>query len=165
MEEEAANETSCSRRFRHLSIRLAHFWKRWRNVYLSGLREYHKTRSGATDRKEIRVNDVVTVFEDNVKRGSWKTAFVEELIEGKDNVVRGTKVRVITKGKPIRMSRPIQKLYPLEIRCETERTENAGVGNAEEQSEQTVKETMKRNVPRRAAAIASEQKTREMVDL
>ena len=63
------------------------------------------------------------------------------------------------------MSRPIQKLYPLEIRCETERTENAGVGNAEEQSEQTVKGTVKRNVPRRAAAIASEQKTREMVDL
>ena len=89
------------------------------------------------------------MFEDNVKRGSWKTAIVEELIKGKDNVVRGAKIRVITKGKPIRMSRPIQKLYPLEIRCETERTENAGVGNAKEQLEQTVKETLKRNVPRR----------------
>ena len=33
----------------------------------------------------------------------------------------------------------IQKLYPLEIPCETERTKSAGVGNAEEQSEQTVK--------------------------
>ena len=42
----------------------------------------------ATDRKEIRVNDLVTVFEDNVKRGSWKTAIVEKLIEGKDKVVR-----------------------------------------------------------------------------
>ena len=89
------------------------------------------------------------MFEDNVKRESWKTAIVEELIKGKDNVVRGAKIRMITKGKPIRMSRPIQKLYPLEIRCETERTENAGVGNAEEQSEQTVKQTLKRNVPRR----------------
>ena len=63
------------------------------------------------------------------------------------------------------MSRQIQRLYPLEIRCETERTENAGVGNAEEQSEQTVKETMKNNVPRRAAVIASEQKTQKMIDL
>ena len=64
------------------------------------------------------------------------------------------------------MSRPIQKVYPLEIQCETERTENAGVGgNAEEQSEQTVKETMKSNVFRQPAATASEQKTREMVDL
>ena len=97
VEEEAANETSCGRRFRHLSIRLAHFWKRWRNEYLSGLREYHKTRSGATDRKEIRVNDVVTVFEDNVKRGSWKTVIVDQLIDGKDNVARGAKIRVIKK--------------------------------------------------------------------
>ena len=164
VEEETENETSCIRRFRHLSIKLAHFRKKWKNEYLSGLREYHKSRSGA-NRKEISVNDIVTVFEDNVKRELWKTAIVEELIEGKNNVVRGAKIRVIIKGKPIRMSRPIQKLYPLEIRCETERTENAGVGNAEEQAEQTVKETMKRNVPRRAAAIASEQKTREMVDL
>ena len=162
VEEEVANETSCSRRFRHLSIRLAHFWKRWRNEYLTGLREYHKTGSHATDRKEIRVNDVVTLFEDNVKRGSWKTVIVKELIEGKDNIVRGAKIWVIRKGKPIRMSRPIQKLYPLEIRYKTERTKNAGVGNAEEQSEQMVKETMKRNVPRQAAAIAFEQKTREM---
>ena len=141
--------------------RLAHFWKKWRTEYLSGLREYHKSRSGA-NRKEISVNDIVTVFEDNVKRGFWKTAIVEELIEGKDNVVRGAKIRVITRGKPIRMSRPIQKLYLLEIRRETEST---GVRNAEEQSEQTIKETTKRNVPRRAAAIASEQKTRKMVDL
>ena len=41
VEEEAESQTSCGR-FRHLSIRLAHFWKKWRNEYLSGLREYHK---------------------------------------------------------------------------------------------------------------------------
>ena len=67
VEEEAEDEISCSRRFRHLSIRFAHFWKKWRNEYLSGLKEYHKSRSGA-NRKEIIINDVVTVFED-VKRG------------------------------------------------------------------------------------------------
>ena len=68
VEEQAEDETSCSRQFRHLSIRLAHFWKKWRNQYLSKLREYHKSRSG-TNRKYIRINDIVTVFEDNVKRG------------------------------------------------------------------------------------------------
>ena len=65
------------------------------------------------------MGDVVTVHEDNVKRGKWKTAVVEGLIEGKDNVVRGARIRAITNGRTIRMTRPIQRLYSLEIRCET----------------------------------------------
>ena len=165
VEEEEENETSCSRRFRHLSIRLAHFWKRWRNEYLSGLREYHRNKVGERERV-VQIGDVVTVFEDNVKRGRWKTAVVEDVVIGKDKVVRGAKIRVITKGNPIRMSRPVQKLYPLEIRCETEKVQKSGVGNAEESmSKHAVEVTSRRNVPRRAAAISSEQKTREMVDL
>ena len=38
----------------------------------------------------------------------------------RDKVVRGPTVRVVTKGKPIRLSRPVQKLYPLEFRSEGE---------------------------------------------
>ena len=45
---------------------------------------------------------------------------VERLVTGRDNVVRGPTVRVVTKGKPIRLSRPVQKLYPLEFRSEGE---------------------------------------------
>ena len=167
LEEDTEDETSCSKRFKHLTLKLAHFWKRWRNEYLSGLREYHRTRTSRNE-KEVQAGDVVTVFEDNVKRGSWKTAVVEELIVGKDKVVRGAKIRVITKGKPIRMSRPIQKLYPLEIRCVSDSTKKSGVGTTEERmSEPAVNEVKVsgRNVPRRAAAIASEERTREMVDL
>ena len=109
VEDEEENEDSCSKRFRRLSIRLAHFWRRWRNEYLSGRREYHRNKSTESERV-IHIGDVVTVFEDNVKRGCWKTAVVEDLVIGKDKVVRGAKIRVITKGKPIRMSRPVQKL-------------------------------------------------------
>lgn len=76
VEDEEENEDSCSKRFRHLSIRLAHFWRRWRNEYLSGLREYHRNKSTESERV-IHIGDVVTVFEDNVKRGCWKTAVVE----------------------------------------------------------------------------------------
>ena len=139
--------------------------ERWRNEYLSGLREYRRNKSTESE-KVIHIGDVVIVFEDNVKRGCWKTAVVEDLVIGKDKVVRGAKIWVITKGKPIRMSRPVQKLYPLEIRCEAEQARKSGVGYLEEhKSKQTVEKASRRNVPRRAAAIASEQKTRELVDL
>jgi hypothetical protein len=60
------------------------------------------------------------------------------VVIGKDKVVRGAKIRVITKGKPIRMSRPVQKLYPLEIRCEAEQARKSGVGYIEEQKSKQV---------------------------
>ena len=82
---------------------------------------------------------------------------VERLVTGKDNVVRGATVRVVTKGKPIRLSRPVQKLYPLEFRSEgegiralTERNWNAEVPT--------------RRVPPRNAALDSSWKSRLMLD-
>ena len=56
---------------------------------------------------------------------------VENLVSRSDNVVRGTKVRVVTKGKPTHLSRPVQKLYPSEIKSQ-------GQGDAE-RSVQAVK--------------------------
>ena len=61
---------------------------------------------------------MVTVFEDGVKRNKWKMAVVESLILGKDEQVRGANVRVITKRKIVRLSRPVQKLYPIEVSAE-----------------------------------------------
>lgn len=46
-------------------------------------------------------------------------AVVESLIVGKDKEVRRAIVRVITKGKAVHLSRPVQKLLPIEIRTET----------------------------------------------
>ena len=40
---------------------------------------------------------------------------VEELVVGKDEVVRGAKLKVFSKGKPVYLSRPIQRLYPVEV--------------------------------------------------
>ena len=39
---------------------------------------------------------------------------MEKLVTGKDYIVRGANVRVVAKGKPSSITRPIQKLYPLE---------------------------------------------------
>lgn len=64
----------------------------------------------------VQVGDVVVVYEEDKKRGEWKLGVVEGLVTGKKGIVRGAQVRVITKGKPVHLSRPVQKLYPLEIR-------------------------------------------------
>ena len=47
----------------------------------------------------------------------WKTALVEKTIVGKDGYKRGAKVKMASIGKLlVYLNRPIQKLYPLEIR-------------------------------------------------
>jgi len=106
------------RRFRYLSVRLTHFWNRRRREYLANLREFHRNKV-RKDAKPVQVGDVVTVFEENRKRGDWNLGVLESLIKGKDDVVRGANIRVITKGKALRMPRSVQKLYPLEVRSAT----------------------------------------------
>ena len=80
---------------------------------------------------------------------------VENLVSRSDNVVRGTKVRVVTKGKPTHLSRPVQKLYPSEIKSQ-------GEGDAE-RSVQAV-ENCPRTVPHRNVALDSQWKSQLMLD-
>lgn len=156
-EEPEKNESSCSERFRYLTVKLAHFWKRWRNEYLVNLREFHRAKAGHVVR-EVQTGDVVTVYEENKKRGEWKMAVVESLITGKNNVVRGADVRVIAKGKPVRISRLVQKSYPIEVKSVTQ-------GNDQiEQRVQRERNTPLRRNPSRAAALDSKWKTNNMLD-
>ena len=67
-EEPEENESSCYERFRYLKERLTHFWKRWRNEYLVNLREFHRAKSGRAV-WQVKVGVVVTVFEENKKKG------------------------------------------------------------------------------------------------
>ena len=116
--EEEESVPSANKRFHYLSKVRDHFWNRWRREYLTDLREYHRGKCESQVRT-VSIGDVVTVFEENVKRGLWKIGKVEEVIWGRDGVVRGAKVKVMTKGKPVLLNRPVQKLYPLEVRTET----------------------------------------------
>ena len=134
---------------------MSHFWNyRWRKEYLANLREFHKCKSGKRER-EAEVGDVVVVYEEERKRGEWKMGVRET---GRDNVVRGATVRVVTKGKPILLSRPVQKLYPLEFRSEGE-----GIKALIERNRNT--EISTKRVPPRNAALDSTWKSRLMLDL
>ena len=105
--------------------------------------------------------DVVTVYGEGEKRGNWKLAKVEELIIGKDKEVRGAKVRVAGKGKPVYLKRPIQKLYPLEIQAQPGGKREEGNSTSVE-SRGSLYDLYER--PRRAAAVISKAKTKAMLD-
>ena len=149
-------QTSMGKRFVYLSKKLAHFWKRWQREYLADLREFHKCKTESTGR-EVQEGEVVTVYEEGRKRGSWKTAVVENLVKGKYEVVRGANIRVLSRGKPALISRPIQLLYPLEMK--------SARGDAAVQAPQPLRASAAvRKVPKRAAALDSGWKTRSMLD-
>ena len=65
----------------------------------------------------IKEGDIALLQDEkSPKRNTWKMAIVEGLIKGADNEIRRAKVRKARyKGKSEVLSRPIQKLFPLEI--------------------------------------------------
>ena len=85
---------------------------------MTDLRAFHQSNVSESA-KPVRVGDVVTVYEENKKHRDWKMAVVERLIRGRDEVVRAANIWVIVKEKLMRISRPIQKLYPEEVRTKT----------------------------------------------
>ena len=146
-----------ARRYKYLGKKLHHFWKRWQREYLLALRERHEGRTASKGRS-AKEGDVVIVHEDGVKRGDWKMGVVDGLIRGRDNEVRGAHVRVTTNGRVVNLTRPVQKLYPIEVHAEP----NAGT-RADRTRLQTARPEL-RSRPRRAAALDSAWKTRCMVN-
>ena len=167
------NSDILSKRFRYLSRKLQHFWGRWRKEYLVDLRESHRMNKGMP--VNIEKGDVVIIQEDNTKRGTWKTGIVEETIIGKDGQVRGAKVRRNGRGKFEILTRPLQRLFPLEISARDERKENNSVSRMEEVREETddnenekgrkqKDELGKLNRPHRAAASNARILSKLMLD-
>ena len=53
-----------------------------------------------------------------VPRGQWRKGRVENIIQGKDGMIRGASLRVYLKdGKTIILKCPVQKLVPFEIQA------------------------------------------------
>ena len=86
-----------------------------------------------------------------MKRELREMAVVESLIVGKDKEVRGANVRVITTGKAVHLSRPVQKLFPIEIRT--------GTSEILDVPKECVTGQQRRDVPCRSAALDAVWKT------
>ena len=89
-------------------------WNRWNKEYLRSLRERHNMKNNQRH-MEIAIGDVVMIKGDDKHRGKWNIGIVEELYEGKDNVIRAVKLR----SWKTYIERPIQFFYPLELSCDT----------------------------------------------
>ena len=105
-----------TKRMIHLNVVLNQFWRRWSQEYLLELRESHRRQTGTDNPIEVAVGDIVLVHGDQ-PRAFWKLAQVKELIKGRDGKSRAAILSVSSeKGRTTVLQRPIQLLYPLEIR-------------------------------------------------
>lgn len=81
---------------------------RFRKEYLANL----VTRGGKGSKINPAVGQVVLVGSDNTKRFEWPLGRIVELLPGRDGGIRLCKVKTNHRV----MLRPIQRLYPLEVR-------------------------------------------------
>lgn len=65
--------------------------------------------------------DVVIIKDDDRNRNKWKLGIIEDLIAGRDRIVRVPKLRT---GKAT-LGRAIQQLYPLKLTCDRAAIENS----------------------------------------
>ncbi|XP_077867413.1 uncharacterized protein LOC144356574 [Saccoglossus kowalevskii] len=114
------NFENLQRRSEHLAKIQNHFWKRWAQEYLNSLREQDRLSGKGALQNQIRVGDIVLVEDTSVPRIKWKLAMIEQLNTGNDGLVRSAYIRTAT-GKT---SRPITKLYPLEVNYQLENGKN-----------------------------------------
>ena len=142
-----------ARRVKHLNNVLNHFWRRWRQEYLLELREHHRYSRGKESASTVEIGDIVLLHDDALPRSFWKLARVLELITGQDGKTRGAVVKVPSKrGGTTTLRRPLQLLYPLEIKC-MDHCDQGRVSD-EQQAECQVLESPTVYPRRRAAAEA-----------
>ena len=124
-------------------------------------RESHRqSNHNSPTQPSINTGDVVVVHDENLPRGFWKLGRVEEVIAGRDGRVRGAAVRLASrKRQQTLIHRPIQLLYPLEIR-DVQRDSCIGPSNGsmtDEPESQTSSQQEEGSVRRRSNRIAANQ--------
>ena len=98
---------------RRIKLEREHMWRRWIGEYLRSLREKHELHKGKQTFRHI--GEIVLIESESNNRREWRKGMVTKLIKGKDDIVRGVKLRVGQKEWEI----PVQAIYPMEIRALT----------------------------------------------
>ncbi|GFU50195.1 DUF5641 domain-containing protein [Trichonephila clavipes] len=100
--------------------------QRFRREYLSELIQKSNEKSS----REPKVGEIVLIGDDNKKRLFWPMAKIIELITGRDGKIRTFKRKI----QHVTVLRPVQRVYPLEIRanenCATEEVAGEGESNS-----------------------------------
>ena len=142
----ADEDTDEGKRMKYIRTRQQHLWNRWEKEYLTNLREHHEMGTSGSSKPEI--GEVVLIKEEQTNHRKWKLGRIVSLIEGRDGIMRGATIRVISGGNPREIQRPIQKLYSMELKCRPDEAMPAERQLPVQPDEET------RNVrPRRLAAM------------
>ena len=123
-------------------------WKRWTNEYVRGLRERHNLKH-KTKHFTLKQGDVVIIKSEERNRNKWKLGIVEDLIAGRDGVVRVARLRA---GKN-HLERAVQHLYPLELSCDISKSKAATL---------TLDPNVQEFKPTREAAVAAKIRLQDM---
>ena len=109
------------KRMERQTLIIEHFWKRWKSEYLTSLREFH--RNTGRNEQTIKAGDIVQIHDES-PRTNWKLGIVTRLVRGKDGLVRSAHIRTRTGDT----TRPIVKLFPLEVPIEHAETDVSSDG-------------------------------------
>uniref|UniRef100_A0A914LD98 Integrase catalytic domain-containing protein n=1 Tax=Meloidogyne incognita TaxID=6306 RepID=A0A914LD98_MELIC len=111
--------------FIYTEFLLNELWKRWKKEYLIWLRDksqWSMKGPRLQTKREPKIGEIVILEEEFVPRNFWKIVKIVELLDIKDGrCVRNVKI-LMPNGSII--SRPINKLYPLELNIENREIEN-----------------------------------------
>ena len=83
---------------RNMQTLVEHFWRRWRNEYLTELREFNKFKKNKMNICP-NVGDIVIIYDEKMKRSNWRLGRIDKLIISADGKIRTAEVNVITNGK------------------------------------------------------------------
>ncbi|XP_057662513.1 uncharacterized protein LOC130897595 [Diorhabda carinulata] len=102
--------------------------QRFRSEYLG---QMFMTASNLKNPREPKVGEIVLIGADNQKRMHWPMAVVEELILGVDGRCRVVKLRT----QDGQLTRPVQRVFPLEIPLEEEMDQGQLLAEVEPESD------------------------------
>ncbi|XP_074651607.1 uncharacterized protein LOC141906262 [Tubulanus polymorphus] len=139
------NITDIVERKRYLESVLRSFWIRWKHEYLVSLRESHK-KSGSSN--YIVPGAIVQIREDGTSRLKWNLAIVISVHPGARSATLKTANGVT--------SRPVSKLYPLEVFA-------ADVRNCVKSEERRGGVEIKERPAKRSAAVAAERRISDIL--
>ncbi|KAL4008603.1 hypothetical protein ACER0C_002455 [Sarotherodon galilaeus] len=107
-----------NKRWKRVQFLANEFWQRWRREYLLNQQRRQKWQNVS---RNLRVNDIVILQDDNAPRCKWKLALIVEAMESPDGKVRKVKLKTsettFDRGKPltrlIYLERPVHKVVTL----------------------------------------------------
>ena len=97
-ESENSSKEKVTKRAKYLMTVLEHFKRRWKTEYLTSIRE--KTREhGKPSNSNVKIGDIVHIFEDKIPRQFWRIGRIVKLLTGKDKIVRAVELITLDKAK------------------------------------------------------------------